>query len=680
MKYPLLPLVAACLFAPALSRADVTLPAIFSEHMVLEKTAKVPIWGKASPGEEVTVKVGDQTANAKAGEDGAWKAVLDLSKSGPGPFVATVKGNNEITIPDVVVGEVWVASGQSNMEWVLANTIDAQKEIASSANPMLRQFRLTKNAVEKPTSEFTGVWEVAGPETSGKFTAVGYYFGKDLQKAINQPVGLIYTNWGGTPSEAWTSPDAIASVPDLQQSLEKQQAYAKEFPGLRAKFTEDFKKWLDENNRADKTTPDIAAFAGEKVAADGWAPVKFPAKLTAADGSPFYGAIWLRREFDLPKTDKPIRIDVGNVDGFEALYWNGQLVKENTYATLPGNAVRRTYDIPASAVKEGRNVVAMRIYSPGAQPMVQRDFDISGANPAGPTVSKPEYALAAPAADKAAPKLPAPAVSPQNTATYLFNGMINPILSYAISGAIWYQGESNAGRSYQYRMAFPLMITDWRKQWGQGDFPFYFVQLANYLAKETAPAESGWAELREAQSMTLKLPNTGQAVIIDAGESDDIHPRNKQVVGERLARIALAKDYGQKDLVYSGPTYQAMKVDGSKVRLSFDHVGGGLVAKELPATYIKKSQTNETAPLVRNSPSSELEGFAICGDDKKWVWAEAKIDGNEVVVWSDKVPAPVAVRYAWANNPTCNLFNKEGLPASPFRTDDFPGATANGKY
>ncbi len=648
--------------------------------MVLEKAAKVPIWGKASPGEAVTVKVGEQTASTKAGEDGTWKVVLDLSKSEQGPFTASVKGNNEISIPDVVVGEVWVASGQSNMEWVLENTIDAQQEIANSANPMLRQFRLTKSAVEKPTTEFTGKWEVAGPATSGKFTAVGYYFGKDIQKETKQPVGLIYTNWGGTPSEAWTSPEAIASVPELQQSLEKQQAYAKTFPELKATFVEAFKKWLADNDRADKPTPDAAAFTGEKVAADGWAPVTFPAKLTAADGKPFYGAIWLRREFDMPKTDKSIWLDIGNVDGFDALYWNGKLIKENNFETVPGASARRTYSIPASEIKEGRNVLAMRIYSPAFQPTVQRDFVITGAKPAGPTVSKVEYSLAAPAADKAAPKLPAPAVAPQNTATYLYNGMINPILSYAITGAIWYQGESNAGRAYQYRMAFPLMITDWRKQWGQGDFPFYFVQLANYLAKDTAPGESGWAELREAQSMTLKLPNTGQAVIIDVGESDDIHPRDKATVGERLARIALAKDYGKKDLVYSGPTYQSMQVDGSKVRLTFGHVGGGLVAKELPATYTKKSLTNETAPLVRNSPSSELEGFAICGEDKKWVWADAKIDGNDVVVWSDQVPKPVAVRYAWSNNPTCNLYNKEGLPASPFRTDDFPAATVNGKY
>lgn len=264
-------------------------------------------------------------------------------------------------------------------------------------------------------------------------------------------------------------------------------------------------------------------------------------------------------------------------------------------------------------------------------------------------------------------------------AGFLFNGMIHPILPYAISGVIWYQGESNAGRAYQYRTAFPLMIADWRKHWNQGDFPFYFCQLANYMAKKPEPGDSAWAELREAQAMTLARANTGQAVLIDIGESGDIHPRNKKDAGERLALIALAKDYN-KSIPYSGPVYDSMNIAGGKATIKFKHVDEGLVAKPLPETFVVKSQTNETAPLVRNSPASQLEGFAICGEDKKWVWADAKIDGQTVVVWSDKVPAPVAVRYAWADNPTCNLYNTAGLPASPFRTDDFPPTTKDAKY
>jgi sialate O-acetylesterase len=257
--------------------------------------------------------------------------------------------------------------------------------------------------------------------------------------------------------------------------------------------------------------------------------------------------------------------------------------------------------------------------------------------------------------------------------------MIHPILPYAIRGVIWYQGESNTSRAYQYRTAFPLMIADWRKLWNQGDFPFYFCQLANFTPKSSEPGESTWAELREAQSMTLKVPNTGQAVLIDIGESGDVHPRNKKDAGERLARIALAKDYG-KSITWSGPVYDSMKINNGKATLTFTHVDGGLAARALPDTYPVISEFEETAPLVRNSPQSPIEGFAICGQDRKWAWADAKIEGDQVVVWSDRVPAPLAVRYAWTHNPTCNLYNRAGLPASPFRTDDFPPTTLDVKY
>jgi sialate O-acetylesterase len=261
----------------------------------------------------------------------------------------------------------------------------------------------------------------------------------------------------------------------------------------------------------------------------------------------------------------------------------------------------------------------------------------------------------------------------------LFNAMIHPLLPYAIKGVIWYQGEGNAVRSWQYRTAFPLLITDWRAQWKQGDLPFYFCQLASFEARQPQPGDNAWAELRDAQSAALKLPKTGQAVLIDIGEANDIHPRNKKDVGERLAKIALANDYG-KDIPFSGPVYQSFKVDGGGIRLNFIHTDGGLVARPLPPTYDVQTLTGTTAPLGRNSPNSELEGFAICGDDRKWVWADAKIEGDTILVVSAEVPAPVAVRYAWAGNPTCNLYNGAGLPASPFRTDDFPATTRDEKW
>ncbi len=551
-KFLLIPVFAV--FLPAL-KADVTLPAIISDHMVLQKTAKVPIWGKADPGEEVSVSLPGAKATAKAGDDGKWKLVLNLKDSAPGPFEMTVQGKNLLKISDVVVGEVWVASGQSNMEFELRKTIDADKEIAESANPMLRQFTVKKSVSPSPLDDTEGQWLAASPETSGSFTAVGYFFARKIQNELRVPVGIVHTSWGGTPSEAWTSPEALKTVPELSEASNRLWADFAAYPEAKASYLKTMAAWVSANAREDKPSNDVTAFAG--------AEVSFP--------------------------------------------------------------------------------------------------ELS-----------PRQLAAAPVPTKTA-------ATPQHTASFLFNGMINPIVPYAIRGVIWYQGEANAGRALQYHTAFPLLISDWRKVWQQGDFPFYFCQLANYMPKKTDPGESAWAELREAQNQTLQLPHTGQAVLIDIGESGDIHPRNKKVAGERLARLALANDYG-KSLPDSGPVLKSVKIEGDKIRLSFDKAEEGLTAAPLAPTFTVISKTGETAPLVRNSPDSPLEGFAICGEDRKWVWADAKIDGDSVIVWSEKIPAPVAVRYAWSDNPTCNLTNTAGLPASPFRTDDFPLTTANARY
>ena len=663
--------------------ADVKLPAIISDHMVLEKSAKVPIWGKADPGEAVTVTLNGQTAKATADAAGKWTAVLDLKSSAPGPFEMTVEGKNKLVLADVVVGEVWVASGQSNMEFTVPRGIGAEEEIANSANPLLRQFLVKKNSTSEAVEDTEGTWVAASPETTGGFSAVGYFFGKKLQDDLKVPVGLIHTSWGGTPSEAWTSVEAIDSVPDLKASRERLWATLKDYPVKKQVFIDGFGAWIKENGREDKPVPDAAAFAGEAVSAEGWVPVKIPGPVTA-QGLPDSGAIWLRKEVDIQnKTASNLQLSLP-IDGFDSVYWNGRLLKQTTYQDFAGlGNVRRygPYDIPAAEVKEGKNVLAIRLYEPVGPAKFSGEPKAGSISLAGEWQGKAEFEFPALDAQKlaAAPQPPANPPGAQNVASYLFNGMIHPILPYAIRGAIWYQGEANAGRAYQYRTAFPLMITDWRKQWNQGDFPFYFCQLANFMAKKPEAGDSNWAELREAQSLTLKLPNTGQAVLIDIGESGDIHPRNKKDVGDRLALIALARDY-KKNLPYSGPVYDSMKIADGKAVISFKQVADGLVAKPLPETYDVKSQTHETAPLLRNSPGSQLEGFAVCGEDKKWVWADAKIHGKTVVVSSDKVPAPVAVRYAWADNPTCNLYNSAGLPASPFRTDDFLPVTLNGKY
>jgi len=676
-------LVIAATLSSASVWADVKLPAIISDHMVLEKSSKVPIWGKADPGEAVTVTLNGKSAKTTADAAGKWMTALDLKNSPSGPFEMTVEGKNKLTLADVAVGEVWVASGQSNMEFVVKNSLNSEKEIAESANPLLRQFLVKKNPTKEPLEDTEGTWVAAAPETTGSFTAVGYFFAKKLQNELNVPVGLVHTSWGGTPSEAWTSVEAIDSVPDLKAARERLWAATVEFPAKKKAFVDGFGAWLKENAREDKPADHAASFAGVDVSTDGWIPVKIPGVI-AANGLPQTGAVWLRKEVNFPSkplANLPLNLPI---DGFDSVYWNGTLLKQTTYLDALGSGnVRKygKYDIPLADVREGKNILAIRFFEPAGPAKFTGEPKAGSISLSGEWAAKAECEFPALDAQKlaAAPQPPANPPGPQNVASFLYNGMIHPILPYAIKGAIWYQGESNAGRSYQYRTAFPLMITDWRKQWNQGDFPFYFCQLANYMAKKPDPGESGWAELREAQSLTLKLPNTGQAVLIDIGESGDIHPRNKKDVGERLALIALAKDY-KKSQPYSGPVYDSLKIADGKAVLTFKHAEGGLVAKPLSETYDVKSQTKETAPLVRNSPGSQLEGFAICGEDKKWVWADAKIQGNTVVVSSDKVAAPVAVRYGWTENPTCNLYNSAGLPASPFRTDDFPPVTLNGKY
>lgn len=664
--------------------ADVKLPAIISNHMVLKRTAHVPIWGKADPGENVTVTLDGKTSKATADAAGKWITNLDLHDSASGPFEMVVEGKNKLTLSDVVVGEVWVASGQSNMEWVLVNTTDAQEEIARSANPLIRQFLVSKKATPELQDDAAGEWVLASPATSGTFCAAGYYFAKKLQAELKVPVGLIHASWGGAASEAWTSVEAIDSVPELKATRERLWTEIKDYPAKKKAFVDGMAAWIRDNGREDRPVANAAAFAGMDVSPEGWIPLKLPGAV-AAPGIPRSGAVWLRKDIEIPSAMTAASFLLFlPIDGFDSVYWNGKLIQQTTYQDYPGMGSIRAfgpYALQPGVLKAGKNVLAIRLYQP-VGPAI-----FSGAPKAGPFsladewLAKGEYEFPTLASEMtdAAPKPPASPQYEQQVSSLLFNGMIHPILPYAINGVIWYQGESNANRAHQYRAAFPLLISDWRKHWKQGDFPFYFCQLANHMDKKPAPGESNWAELREAQSLALQLPNTGQAVLIDIGEAGDVHPRNKKDAGERLAAIALARDY-DRSIPFCSPTYASMKIESGKIILSFAHTYGRLVAKPLPPVYDVKTQIKQTAPLVRNRPDSQLEGFAICGEDRHWVWADAIIEGEKVLVWSDKVPAPVAVRYAWADNPTCNLYNGAGLPASPFRTDNFPPVTLNNKY
>lgn len=673
----LLILVLAGVASTGWMRADVVLPAILSDHMVLEKSATTTIWGKADPGEEVAIGLAGQSASVKAGDDGRWRAVLDLGGAAAGPHEMVVKGKNELRVRDVMIGEVWLASGQSNMQFVLRGALGDKEEMALPPNPMLRHFKVEVTPSLDPMEDCAGAWVIADAKTIGDFTAVGYFFAKALQRELGGPVGIINASLGGTASESWTSMDGMRKDPELAAAAEAQWKEARGYSDAKKQWEEAFAAWTKAMNRPDVRKGDPAEFASVKADLSAWQTIKLPGTVPGA----VPGARWYRQLVEVPadRVGKDLYLILGEIEGFEELYWNGELMGRLTPETHPGAPYPRRYDIPGEKVKAGPNVLAIRVFSPATPGgLVGRSFKAGTAKLAGDWLTRAEYAFDGAPAEPAPVQPPGPRRS-AGVASALFNGMINPILPYTIEGVIWYQGEGNASRAWQYRTSFPLLIRDWREKMGRENLPFYFCQLANHGAKLSDPATENWAELREAQSLALQLPHTGQAILIDIGEAENVHPANKKEVGERLARIALAKTYG-KAVPFSGPVMESSAIEGSKIRLRFTHTDGGLVARPLPEKQDLYLADNRTGPLVRNSPGNELEGFAICGKDALWVWAQARIDGNDVVVWSENVPEPTAVRYAWADNPTANLYNGAGFPAGPFRTDDFPLKTTPRKY
>lgn len=661
------------------SHADVSLPAIFSDHAVLQKSSKVPIWGKASPEEKVTVTLDQVTASTTASAEGKWNLQLDLHAVGQGPFTLVVEGKNKLTLSDILVGEVWLCSGQSNMEFGLGGAIGFTDETALPANPQLRQFRTATVASPVPLEDVAGKWITASPQTVKDFTAVGYFFGKKLQKELNTPVGLVHSSWGGTPVESWISSGSFDTDQELKIAKDKAQKTFQDFQ----EFTTKFQDWQKKFNREDRPLPtDLTPYVSPSASTEGWKPIKLPGRLSEA-GLPECGAVWLRKKITLPPelVNKTFPNTVGDFHDALTFYWNGLKIGQSDLSTKNGQSFWTWSDLN----KSPEITVTLRVFNTSGDAIIQpgqMNFSVGNKLPLeGEWLAKMEYELPLPEGEckTAQPPIPPLPAQKQYIASFLYNAKINPLVPYAIAGVIWYQGESNAWRAFQYRTAFPLLITDWRKQWAQGDFPFYFCQLANHMARKPTPEDSAWAELREAQNLTLSLPQTGQAVLIDIGEEKDIHPRNKKDAGERLSFIALAKTYG-KQIPYVGPTYDSMTIQEGSIRLKFKNTDGGLVAHALPDTYQPKSLDPATVPLVRNSPSSDVEGFAICGEDKLWKWAQAKIDGNEIVVSSPDVPKPIAVRYAWADNPICNLYNRAGLPAGPFRTDSFTSVTEKNRY
>ena len=635
------------------------LHSLFTDNMVLQRGVSAPVWGWAEPGAKISVSVAGKSASAITGADGKWMAKLPPLPVG-GPYTLTVSGPQTVTLQNVLVGDVWICSGQSNMQMGIANVNNAKAEIADAENyPQIRLFTVPNVTAYRPAETVNGKWEVCTSQTVaangwGGFTAVGYFFGRELHKKLHIPIGLIHTSWGGTIAEAWTSGEALKTMADFAPAVKQIEAIDV------SKNGEDFGKQMTEwYAKNDPGSADGANWEKSESDASAWKTMPLPTAWESAGLPDYDGVVWFRKEIMLPDSfaGKTAMLHLGPIDDSDTTWVNGVKVgSESVYNT------ERDYKIPAGILKPGKNVVAVRVLDTGgAGGLYGKPEQMNLAADGETALSLAgdwQYNASLPL-NKATP-VPMQTSNNPNVVTVLYNGMIAPLIPFSIKGAIWYQGESNAGRADQYQILLPTLIKDWRSRFGVGAFPFYIVQLANFMAQDAEPKNDPWPLLREAQTLTAQhVSNSGIALAIDIGEAGDIHPKNKQEVGRRLALDALAQTYGVK-VEYSGPVYKSMKIEGSVVRLTFDHIGGGLTAESLGPIVINHGLQPEKA---------ELKGFAIAGEDGKFVWADAKIEGKTVVVSSPQVSKPTAVRYAWANNPVCNLYNKDGLPAVPFRTD-----------
>ena len=643
--------------------SQVSLPAMFSDNMVLQQQTDAAIWGKAPANSDVKIVTSwdKKNHNAKTDATGNWKVAVKTPVAG-GPYEITVSEKNTIRLKNVLIGEVWICSGQSNMEMPLAGwgkITNYEKEIAEAKYPNIRLLQIKRAISTYPLNDVvldTDGWQPSSPETIANFSATAYFFGRDLYQNLNIPIGIIHTSWGGTPAEAWTSAESLGMMPEYAEKVENFRQLPKNVEDQRKVIAQKIDEWNKTVLSKDFGLKSNTAVAAQPNFNDAdWQTVSVPG-LWENDILPdFDGVVWFRKTIEIPENWEAnnLILSLGMIDDNDITYFNGvQVGKTDMYNT------ERKYTVPAQLVKKGNAVIAVRVTDTGGGGGFYSEPSIMYIAPANKETLRENlngewnYKVAVNLKDVGA--YPHIASESPHNPTSLYNAMIAPLTPYAVKGAIWYQGESNAEKAYQYRTLFPLMINDWRTKWGY-EFPFYFVQLANFMKIKNEPGESAWAELREAQLMTLNLANTGMAVTIDIGDADDIHPKNKQDVGKRLALQAREKTYGQ-NIVSSGPIYETYQIENGKIRIHFRSGKSKLIAK-----------------------GGKLKGFSIAGPDKKFHWADAEINGNDVLVSSPDVKFPIAVRYAWAYNPECNLYNDAGLPASPFRTDDFAGTTINNK-
>ena len=638
-------LLLAAALAPAV-RAQVRLPRLVSNGMVLQREQPLRLWGWAAPGEKVALTFQAKTYRATTGPAGRWEVTLPVQKAG-GPYTLDVAASNHLTVRDVLVGDVWLCSGQSNMETPMSRVRDRYpQEIAQATNTRIRQFNVPlRYAFNGPKNDLDGgSWVATDPQSVLQFSAVAYFFAKELYAKYQVPIGLIKDAVGGSPAEAWLSADALKQFPNYEQQGAKYKDSTL-VASTRQREGAAVAAWYQRLHQADQgEAPGQLKWSALGYDASGWATMTVPGYW--ADQTPL-GAVngvgWFRKEVEVPApmVGQPARLELGTLVDADSTYLNGQLVGTTGYQYPP-----RKYDFGPGVLRAGKNVVTVRLISNGGRGGFTpgKSYQLTAGGQTLDLRGPWQYRLGA-----TLPPTP-------GTTTFqyqpggLYNGMIAPVMPYAVKGVLWYQGESNAGRAGDYQALLTSLIADWRAHAHQPALPFIYAQLPNFMAVRKEPGESGWAALRDAQRRTLAVPHTGMAVLLDVGEWNDIHPLDKQTVGHRLALAAERVAYGDARVVAAGPLYQSVRISGNKATLTFADPGSRLQAKG----------------------GGPLTGFAVAGVDKKFVWAQARIEGDQVVVWSDQVPAPVAVRYAWADNPEgATLINQAGLPASTFRTDDF---------
>ena len=629
------------------SIANIRVPKFFADDMVLQRGKLIPIWGWADSNEKIEIRFNKQLKKIKADKDGKWMVRLDAENAG-GPYELSIKGKNKLVLKNVLVGEVWICSGQSNMAFTVSEGLDAEKEINESNYPFIRHFTVERDISSLPKADLkSGKWEVCDKTTVGNFTAVGYFFAKKIYKELNVPIGLINTSWGGTGSETWTSRDAFESSNEFKEMIA-------EMPKVNLdSISQIFIKSI--TNRVEilqgsKISPEsVSQFKEPAYNDSSWPELHQPETWESQELGEFDGVVWLRKTIILTAEDagKAGILELSKIDDEDITYINGIEVGRNNIWDA-----KRKYAVSTGILKEGNNVISIRIVDGGGGGGIYgetSDLKLTVGENKIPLTGKWKYQVEEVKSD----------ISPNSYPSLLFNAMVNPLIPFAFQGVLWYQGESNAWRAQQYKTAFPLMINDWRNKW-QEDFPFYFVQLSSFNETNgNSNNGSMWAELREVQTQTLKLPNTGMCVTTDIGDPNDIHPKNKQEVGKRLAAIALNKIF-KKNIVCGGPTYKSIEIQGNKITVSFENLGSGL---STPDKY------------------GYLKGFEIAGEDQIFYYAKAIILNDKVIMYSENVEKPTAVHFGWADDASDNnLYNKEGFPAVPFRTDNWKNVTEGIKY